>query len=955
MSLNFDPLKEKQEKIERGYRSRGIYIFSAAILVAALIAFIVVPNQQSGETERLTNIISLGAIGLYSIVGLILNARKRTYEAITGLIFVVLIVSIAAGIIAAYPLQTSILFISLTTIILITTAMMGLPPTWANRAIPIVVISQSIRLFIETWIPDQRLSTPEELTYMAIFNGVFGIIAIVVFVQQFSAFSLRTKLILTFVVITITPVVLIAGFNNIATTDQLNTTARIDLQESGLQVAQSIDNFWQNQKDNLRIEAQLPYLSEYVQANAAQRIQGEIRTNALDVLQTLVRKDSIYILSYAIVDLRGTNLLDTNAENIGKIEPQTDYLQQALADNLPTISAVRIENDRPVIYLATPLRNNDNEAIGLLRVQYDANIIQQNISQFAGLEGHERRYIVVVDPTLNIRLAHSKSPHLLLSTYASISPEVMIAYQQQGILQRAPYGRVVTPQLALIDALKTIDNTPFFEGRSSTYPQDIVLTYATQLENANWIVLIREPVLDILAPVDEQTRNAVRIGIVLIALITFAGFFVSSQLATPLVELTQTAQQITAGDLTIRSTIETEDEIGSLAYAFNQMTAQLQQTLQGMEERIRERTRELERSNQRTRERVQELQIVSEVSKTIAQEKDPDTLLTLITNIVSDRFDFYHVGIFLVDEARRFAVLKASNSEGGQRMLERGHHLEIGQKGIVGYVADTGEPRIALDVGDDAVFFNNPDLPRTRSEIGVPLIIQGEVIGVLDVQSEKSAAFTEEDASILSTLADQISIALQNARQVAETERALNETQTLYRQYLLQGWENAVGKKAFSGYHHGMGRKHPLQERMKNAAIEQASISGRIITQPGSENQGEIMVVPLKVREQIIGIINIQQSEAEHTWLEDDIRVAQAIADRIAFALENARLFEETSARAARERTVADIANKIRATNDPETMMQIAAQELKKALHASRVQINPYRGQTETGNPKQGK
>jgi GAF domain-containing protein len=150
--------------------------------------------------------------------------------------------------------------------------------------------------------------------------------------------------------------------------------------------------------------------------------------------------------------------------------------------------------------------------------------------------------------------------------------------------------------------------------------------------------------------------------------------------------------------------------------------------------------------------------------------------------LISSYFGYYHAGIFILDDVREYAVLQAANSEGGQRMLARGHKLRIGQVGIVGNVADIGVPRIALDVGDDAIFFNNPDLPLTRSEIALPLKARGQVIGVLDVQSIDEAAFSNDDVETLQVLADQVALALDNARLLKESRDALEELRNLYGQ-----------------------------------------------------------------------------------------------------------------------------------------------------------------------------
>jgi methyl-accepting chemotaxis protein len=180
------------------------------------------------------------------------------------------------------------------------------------------------------------------------------------------------------------------------------------------------------------------------------------------------------------------------------------------------------------------------------------------------------------------------------------------------------------------------------------------------------------------------------------------------------------------------------------------------------------RSRDLER-------RSVQLQAAAEVSRTAISVRDRDALLSQVTHLISKQFEFYHTGIFLLDEAEEYAVLQAANSAGGQQMLEKGHRLKVGEQGVVGYVTGTGEPRIVLDVGTDAVHFNNPLLPETRSEMALPLKLGTQIIGALDVQSKQEGAFDEKDATVLQTMADQLAIAIENARLLQETQQTVHE------------------------------------------------------------------------------------------------------------------------------------------------------------------------------------
>jgi methyl-accepting chemotaxis protein len=188
-----------------------------------------------------------------------------------------------------------------------------------------------------------------------------------------------------------------------------------------------------------------------------------------------------------------------------------------------------------------------------------------------------------------------------------------------------------------------------------------------------------------------------------------------------------------------------------------------------------------------------QLQAAAEVSRTAISVRDLDRLLSQVTRLISEQFGYYHTGIFLLDDAGEYAVLKAANSKGGQQMLANGHRLKVREQGVVGYVAGTGEARVALDTGSDAVYFDNPLLPETRSEMALPLKLGSQVIGALDVQSKQEGAFDEKDATVLQTMADQLAIAIENARLLQETQQTVHELSAAAAEMLAASTQQMAG------------------------------------------------------------------------------------------------------------------------------------------------------------------
>lgn len=326
--------------------------------------------------------------------------------------------------------------------------------------------------------------------------------------------------------------------------------------------------------------------------------------------------------------------------------------------------------------------------------------------------------------------------------------------------------------------------------------------------------------------------------------------------------------------------------------------------------------------------RTTQLEAAAQVAREAAAIRSTTDLLNTVVRLISDRFGFYHAGIFLTDEAGEYAVLSAASSEGGRRMLARGHRLRVGVEGIVGYTAGYGEPRIALDVGADAVFFNNPDLPETRSEMALPLRARDQIIGVLDVQSTEPAAFTQEDVAVLQTLADQVAVAISNARLFEQSVQALEAERRAYGELSRQAWQRLL-------------RTSPtLQERYDPQGLLSADGHWqekiRAAAQTGSTviAEPQMAAVPIKVRGHVIGVLEALKPEGAGEWTPDEISLLETLTEQLGIALESARLYHDTQRRAAQERLVSDIATRLRASLDPETVLKTTVRELGQALGA---------------------
>jgi GAF domain-containing protein len=359
-----------------------------------------------------------------------------------------------------------------------------------------------------------------------------------------------------------------------------------------------------------------------------------------------------------------------------------------------------------------------------------------------------------------------------------------------------------------------------------------------------------------------------------------------------------------------------------------------------LEQHVQERTLELQNANTQLLRRASQLEVVTELSEAIAAVKDLESLFQTTTELIGERFGFYHVGIFLIDRDREFVILQAANSEGGKRMLARNHRLRLGT-GVVGFVAQLGRPRIALDVGADAVFFDNPDLPETRSEAALPLKARGETVGVLDVQSLEAGVFASEDLHVLTALANQVSIAFENTRLLTEARAALRQVEEVYDEFTRAEWSRAAAKAEQVGFRYQGGRIELIEKGLSSPEVVSAVKSGTVVQNQGngSSEPRPVAAVPVKLRGEVIGVLQIESNDAARIWQADEIGLVEAVAERAAFALENARLFQDARRRAAKERLISEATTKISGALNMENILQTTAQELERVLGGSEVLI----------------
>ena len=383
----------------------------------------------------------------------------------------------------------------------------------------------------------------------------------------------------------------------------------------------------------------------------------------------------------------------------------------------------------------------------------------------------------------------------------------------------------------------------------------------------------------------------------------------------------------------LTESVQQADDYGKAQESANTELKKLQSEL---EQRVDERTKDLQKQRD-------QLGAIANVARSIATIQNTEELLPAITTLVSERFDFYHVGVFLLDDNKEFAILSAANSQGGQNMLARGHRLKVGEQGIVGYTTYSGRSRIALDVGEDAVFFNNPDLPETHSEVALPLKFGNVIIGALDIQSTETNAFSQDDLEIFSILADQVSIAIQNAQSLERAERAIKGMEVASRQAVGQSWKEFAGTIKTKGYRYDGIKPKPWEKSTRSAEDKSA------------------LTVPVQLRGQTIGRLKLKATEQSRQWTDDELAIIESTAERVALALESARLLEDAQKRASRETFLSEMAAKLGKSFQLDSILRDTVEELGQSLNGSKVTFqlvnpsSPPTAENDNGSSKRKK
>jgi putative methionine-R-sulfoxide reductase with GAF domain len=572
---------------------------------------------------------------------------------------------------------------------------------------------------------------------------------------QFRNYSLRTKLLMAFIGVTLVAIGVLAVYVFTSTTSILQASLELGLTEHTDETALRIGDLFDEQINLLQafsgnevLEQTAEDLNEtYIGGAAA--IQAELdakdaqwRTaDASDndndplVRERLTNQAAVELREFQedfpdnvevfITDVYGGQAGATNRTS-DYYQADEDWWQAAYNNGQGGVYIGNPEFDESAealaIQIALPIRSDETgQVIGVLRTTYLISALNSVLDEPVGETGDTELLV----PGEVVSLFHE-------GQYTPFEPTTYAALQavaDQGMVEMD------------------------YEGEASVVLQAPIRTLVgnSTVDNLGWVVVFHQHQNEAFAPVNTQVRGALTLMAIVLLLAVVAAFGLSLLLVRPIAQLTQTAEEIATGNLNSRAKVTGTDEVGILASSFNKMTSQLQETLQGLEQRVADRTRDL--------------QIVAEVGTATATILESKRLLQEVVDLTKERFNLYHSHIYLLDEAGKNLVLAAGAGEPGRQMLAKGLSIPLDrEQSLVARAARERKGITVNDVTQALDFLPNPLLPNTRSELAVPMLVGGNVIGVFDIQSDQVGRFTEADVNIQTTMAAQLATSIQNVR-----------------------------------------------------------------------------------------------------------------------------------------------------------------------------------------------
>ncbi len=765
--------------------------------------------------------------------------------------------------------------------------------------------------------------------------------------------SLFARLISYFLLLAVIPLAvvgLIAYFQSQRTLrdnilNHLTTTATLKEDE--------INRWVESMKQDVQVVAQVPTVQEDARKLLTLDPEGnEFRSaheSLQDYLQNLLVEKPDFLEVLLLKGVGGQVLLSTNPEHEGGYEVTSSFFTEGRKGLYVQSVYPSATLGKPAMTVALPIKAEGGEVAGVLAMHLNLDRLDDIMLQRGGLGETGETYLV---DKLNVFVSEARAG-----------------------------GESFPRGVHTIGIDRALLNQADGSGAYTNYRGVPVLGAYRWLDEQGVALLAEIEEGEALASVRQMAWALLIEGIVVAGLVAAIAYLVTRQIVKPISRLTEVATQMAGGDLSQRAVVERSDEIGTLGRAFDGMADQLAESIGTLEQRVADRTHDLE-------QRAVQLTTVAEVGRAATSTLDPGKLTQQTVDLLRERFDLYYAGLFLVDEAGDYAVLEAGTGEPGRVMKEQGHKLLVGGGSMVGAACAERKAHIALDVGAESVRFANPLLPDTRSEMALPLAVGGRVLGALDVQSVRPAAFSDEDIAVMQLAADQVAVAVDNARKFSSEATLLEAASPLFAvsrrlaevittDQAVQAIIDSVAETeadgctvagfgfspdgevetiTFLGSWNRTGVSRfpigtplpasmsmlpvPMMSRLWIVAdvLEEAQMPADMRQTLAQFGTRAVVSVPLQAGGRVIGVVIVQRA-TPGPFSPVSLRLYETLVEQAAVVLERARLVEETQRRAAQERWLGQVSDQMQRAGDVRSLLQVAAEEVNRALGGSRAYV----------------
>jgi PAS domain S-box-containing protein len=632
--------------------------------------------------------------------------------------------------------------------------------------------------------------------------------------------------------------------------------------------------------------------SVFVDALTSETADSSRETGMTDLLVAAVEADP-YFNRLFVYDGDGKIIASSNAADVGTMVDTQPYFRVSFHADYIQEPFYEADTGELRMFITRPLRAGTVQAVGVLAGQLNIDRLGAIMLETTGLGETGETYLV------------SLQNNYLLTPSRFEGYPVSQAYRSTGI-----------------------DSALRGKNGSGTYnnyqdPPVKVIGVYRWIPELSAALLAEESEAEALQTFTSARNTSMIVAAVAAVVAVIIGLWSARRISNPLTQLAQTAARVAGGDLTQRVKLRQRNEVGLLASVFDNMTSQLQELVGSLEDRVAARTRDLF--------------LTLEVGQLATRVYNREDLLTRIADYIQQQFDLYYTQVYVIDDAQRYAVLKAGTGEVGEQLLGRNHKLDLREVSIVARAARTRRPVLVVDTEISDVHRPNPLLPETRSEVAVPLIVGDQVLGVLDMQSQHAAQFNEDNLPVFEAMANQLAAALNSARSFGEARTAVERADAINRRLTQERWESYLGRV---GTGERVSYQYDLQSVRPLDGDDGVTLSGN-----GGGGSPQVMR-PVTVRNQTIGTIALAE-DGERVWSDGDMELIDAVADRVAQTLEQFRAFDETYRRAVEMQTVAEVGAEASATLDPEQLLQTISELVKDrfALYHAHVYLVDEAGQ----------